>query len=273
MKVIAALNGLITSEIAALYALRYAGLFGLTLNLLHVANPKDEPYLVSKSMDVIEEEAAAIGVTIERVWLSGEPVRAIRKFISENRSDLLFCGTRKLHGFFEDSLSDRLSRLALPVDLAVVKAVRVDGALRVTNMVLPIQEDRLSVKKFAFFAGLAMAHGASAEIYSITPVDSKRLADLDLPATRMLLRKVDDRLLHYTRLARLMHLPIRIRHALARNEVDRVLHHLAHQDFQLMVVGGQRLSKFARLVGGRPIERLFQQTPINTIAFYARGNE
>lgn len=87
MKVIAAVNDLITSEITAFYALRYAALHGFPLTLLHVENPLD-------SLDDVERSMAVI------------------------------------------------------------------------------KEDRLSVKKFAFFASFAKAYGAATEVYSITRVDS-----------------------------------------------------------------------------------------------------
>lgn len=270
MKVIAAVNGLITAEVAALYALRYAAQHGFTLLLLHVVNPADSLDEVERSMAVIEEAAAIEQVTTERVLLAGSPAWAIRRYLSENRADTLFCSTRRRRGFFENSLSEQLARLALPVDLAVVQVVRLDTAHAVRHMVLPIEEDRLSVKKFAFFAGLAQAYGAAAEIYSISRVDSKKLAELDMPLTKALLRKINDRLAHYAKLARFMNLSLHIKHAVARNEIDQVLHHLSHHPFQLMVIGGRRRSILSRLFKGKPLERLFHETPINTIAFYGR---
>ncbi len=270
MKVIAAVNGLITAEVAALYALRYATLHGFTLTMLHVENPEDSLEDVERSMAVIEEAAAIDHVATERILLSGNPAKAIRRYLSENRVDTLFCSTRRRRGFFENSLSAQLVRLNLPADLAVVQVVRLDAAHAVRRMVLPIEEDRLSVKKFAFFAGLAQAYGAAAELYSITPVDSKKLAELDMPLTRALLKKINDSLSHYTKLARFMGVPLHIKHAAARNEVDQVLHHLSHHPFQLMVIGGRRLSILSRLFRAKPIERLFHETPINTIAFYGR---
>jgi len=272
MKVIAAVNGLITAEVAALYALRYAAQHGSTLLLLHVENPADSLDEVERSMAVIEEAAAIDQVATERILLTGSPAQAIRRYLLANRADTLFCSTRRRRGFFENSFSEQLVRLALPVDLAVVQVVRLDAAHAVRHMVLPIEEDRLSVKKFAFFAGLAQAYGAAAEVYSITPVDSKKLAELDMLRTRALLKKINDRLSHYAKLARFMGIPFHIKHAAARNEIDQVLHHLSHHPFQLMIIGGRRLSILSRLLRRKPIERLLHETPINTIAFYDRDH-
>ncbi|OGQ95641.1 MAG: hypothetical protein A2521_17235 [Deltaproteobacteria bacterium RIFOXYD12_FULL_57_12] len=270
MKVIAAVNGLVTAEVAALYALHYARVFGFTLSLLHVINPDDNRDEVEKSMTAIEEAAMPFGTATERIFLDGDPVRAIKGFLAETRADVLFCSTRMRRRFFENSLSERLTRLSLPVDLAVVRVVHPNAAHLAQNSVLPIREDRLSEKKFTLFAALTKAYAASAEIYSVSVTGKRKLAELDLPATRELLRRINGRLVHYVRLARLMDVPLRLKHAFATNEVDQILHHLSHHEFQLAIIGGQRLSAMSRLFGERPIERLFRYTPVNTIAFYAR---
>lgn len=272
MKVVAAVNGLITSEVAALYALRYAAVHGFVLVLLHVENAKDSMGEVERSMDLIEEVAKSDNVATERVLLAGSPIKAIRDFLFANRVDTIFCSTSKRRLFFENSLRDQLTQFPLAADLAVVKVARLDIPSSVRSMVLAIHEDRLSVNKFALFASFAKAYEATTEVYSVTLVDSKTLAEVDIPLTRLMLRKINDRLSHYVKLARFMNVPLRIKHAVALNEIDQVLHHLSHHDFQLLVVGGRRLSALSRLFRDKPIERLFHETPINTIAFYGRDN-
>jgi nucleotide-binding universal stress UspA family protein len=272
MKVVAAVNGRITSEIAAFYALRYASLHGFPLILLHVQNPKDCLDDVEQSMVVIEEAAWRDNVTTERILLTGNPLTTIRRYLSENRIDTLFCSTSRHRNFFQRSLREQLICQPLPADLAVVQVVRLDAAHTVRNIVLAIEEDRLSVKKFAHLASFAKAYGAATEVYSVTRVDSKKLVELDIHLTRTLLRKINDRLSHYVKLARFMDITFRIKHAVARNEIDQVLHHLSHHDFQLMIVGGRRQSGLSRLFRSKPIDRLLRTTPINTIAFYGRDD-
>jgi hypothetical protein len=98
-----------------------------------------------------------------------------------------------------------------------------------------------------------------------------RRASLDLGDTKRILQKIDDRLSHYIHLAKLMDIPLRLKHSIAINEIDQVLHHLSHNDFQLMIVGGERLSAYSSFARPKPIERLQRSTPVNTIAFYLRG--
>lgn len=272
MKVVAAINGLLTSEVAAFYALRYAAWRGFSLILLHVVNDEDDKSDVVQSMEVIEAVAAADQVTCARVWLAGNPVQAIRCYLAEQRVDTLFCSTSRQPKFWKVTLRDGLIRQPLAADLAVVKVVRLDAAQTVRNLVLPIIGARLSVQKFAFVAGLAQAYGASVEVYSLTLVSPQRQAKLDIPLTRALLRRINDHLSHYLKLARGMGLSLHIKHAAARNEIDQLLHHLARSDCQLMVIGGRRPRNLANVFWGRSIERLFRETTINTIALYGRDD-
>jgi nucleotide-binding universal stress UspA family protein len=271
MKVAAAVTGLITSEIAALYALRYAKLHDYTLVLLHVQNTPTPGPEVTSSMAVIEEAAEGLGVKSERLFLSGQPLQAIRGYLADGRTDTIFCSTRMRSRFFEDSLSEKLSGRPLPANLAVVRIARVEAWALTKETVLPIREERLSVEKFIFFSSLTKALEAGAEIYSISPVSRRQQAALALTGTRELFQRINLHLNHYTQALKLMEIPARIKHALATDEVEQILHHLSHHDCQLLVVGGRRLSRLPLMFGENRLERLFRHTPVNTIAFYPRG--
>ena len=273
MKVIAAVNGQVTAEVAALYGLHFARIHGLPFVMLHVRNPDDAADAVEKSMAEIEKAAEAYEMTTERVMLEGPPLETARRYLLENKPEILFCSTRyrQRKKFFNRSFSEKLTGLGLPVDLAVVRVVHVHSTLSTDRIVLPIREDRMSVEKFTFFASMARAYNASGEIYSVTVTGRKKRARLSLGDTRRILQRIDDRLSHYVHLAELMGIPLRLKHALARNEIDQVLHHLSHNDFHLMIVGGERLSAYSSLAGTKPIDRLQCYTPVNTIAFFPRG--
>ncbi|MBW2183664.1 MAG: universal stress protein [Deltaproteobacteria bacterium] len=274
MNVIAAVNGQVTSEVAAMYGLHFARIYGLPLILLHVVNPKDSLDSVEKSMENIEEAAKEHKVETERVLLEGTTAATVKRYLFENKSEILFCSTRfrQRKKLFNLSFSEKLTSMDLPVDLAVVRVIHIHSTLSTTErIVLPIKEDRMSVEKFTFFAAMARAYNASGEIYSVTVTSKKRRASLDMGDTKRILQKINDRLSHYIQLAKLMDIPLRIKHSIAINEIDQVLHHLSHNDFHLMIVGGERLSAYASFSKPKPIERLQRYTPVNTIAFYLRG--
>jgi hypothetical protein len=221
----------------------------------------------------IEEVAAVYDMACERVMLEGAPADAVKRYLLENKAEMLFCSTRyrQRRKFFNLSFSEKLAAMALPVDLAEVRVVHVHSTLATERIVLPIKEDRMSVEKFTFFASMAKAYNASGEIYSVTVTGRKKRARLDLGDTKRILQKIDDRLSHYGQLARLMDIPLRFKHAIALNEIDQVLHHLSHNDFDLMIIGGERLSAYSSLAKQKPLERLQRSTPVNIIAFYLRG--
>lgn len=273
MNVIAAINGQVTAEVSACYALHFARLHGLPLVLLHVTNPNDAIEAVEKSMACIEGTASEHGVATERVILDGPPAETVKRYLFDNRTEILFCSTRyRQHKkILNRSFSEKLTGMSLPADLAVVRVVHIHSTLSTERIVLPIKEDRMSVEKFTFFTSMAKTYKASGEIYSVTVASRKRSARLDLGDTKRHLQKIDDRLSHYKHLADLMDIPLRFKHAIALNEIDQVLHHLSHNDFHLMIVGGERLSAYSTLAKPKPIERLQRCTPVNTIAFYLRG--
>ena len=273
MNVIAAINGQVTSEVAALYGLHFARLHGLPLILLHVANPKDTIEAVEKSMANIEEVAGVYDMATERVMLEGPPAETVKAYLIKNKSEILFCSTRyrRHKKFFHLSFSEKLRAMSLPVDLAEVRVVHIHSTLATERIVLPIKEDRMSVEKFTFFASMARAYNAGGEIYSVTVTSRKRRASLDLGDTKRILQKIDDRLSHYEHLAELMNIQLRLKHSIALNEIDQVLHHLSHNDFHLMIVGGDRLSAYSTLTRSKPLQRLQRSTPVNTIAYYRRS--
>lgn len=274
MNVITAINGQIAAEVAAFYGLHFARIHQLPLVILHVRNPDDSIEAVEKSMANIEKVAAEYDVVTERVILDeGLPAETVKHYLLTTKSEILFCSARyrKHKKLFNRSFSEKLAGMVLPVDLAEVRVVHIHSTLSTERIVLPIKEDRISVEKFAFFASMAKAYNASGEIYSVTVTTRRGRLRLNMGDTKRILQKIDDRLSHYVHLAALMNIPLRLKHSIALNEIDQVLHHLAHNDFHLMIVGGRRLSVYPSLVRQKPLARLQRTTPVNTIAFYLRG--
>ena len=135
---------------------------------------------------------------------------------------------------------------------------------------MPIKSSRVSIKKFTFFASMVRAYQARSEIYSVTVVNRWKWHNIDISATKERLEKINSKLFHYIKLFKLLNLHLRIKHAFTQNEAEQVLHHLSHHNFDLMVIGGKRLSTFSRFLGEKPIEKILRNSPINTIAFYPK---
>lgn len=269
MTVTAAINGQIAAEGAAFFAMKYAGALGRALELVHVRNERDALDEVETSMDNIEGVAAEQGVEVRRLMLGGDRMQAIRGYLEERRSDILFCGTRVRKRSRKDSFSRQVAAMRPDCDLAVVRTLHVGAALDVDRALLPIREDRMSPEKFAFFAVLLRGYEAAGELYSITPLRVRKRSELETRQVREKLEQIDRELSHYTRLADLAGLSLHVKHAFASDETAQILHHLHHYGYQLLVVGGRR--PMFPFLGPDRSERLLEVTPVNTIFFYSRG--
>ena len=270
MKVIAAINGTITAESMAFYALKYAKGQDLPLLLLHIENEKDDLGEVRASIERITTLALAKEVQTEAVILEGPPKKTIRALLSGIYADVIFCSTRKDKSFITGSFSEALTKMGLNADIAIVRIVKIDSTVDIDTMILSIKEDRLSVKKFAFFASLASAYQADGEIYSVSSMSRVALATVDMHKARARLGLINYNLRHYIKLAHLMPFTLHIEHAFTENETESILTHIAKSTAQLVIIGAKRLSVTSIFRREMPIERLMREASVNTIAYYPK---
>lgn len=270
MIVIAALNGTLTSETAAHYALRYCGVYKFDLHLLHVRNEADPIESVMQSMKNIEMEASRMEIKVEHVLLEGQPLNVLKAYVQKRPVDILFCSTPATRRFFLDSFSDKVTRMRMGCDVAVVRIASLESARRHSSLMLSIRDARLSVQKFVFFASLAKAYEIPAEVYSVSVMNWAALAKLDLASIKRIFRSINQRLGHYQKLAGLADFRFRLKHSVTTSENPQIVHHALRVGHDLVVIGGARLTFMAHLRGARPIEQLMRQTPVNLIAYYPR---
>lgn len=270
MKVIAAINGTITAESVAFYALMYAQAQKFTLVLLHIKNEKDNLDDVQASIERISTVALSKDVQIESVILQKFSKTIIKNFILSEYIDTIFCSTRKHTKFITDSFSELLINMNFNIDIAVIRIVNISNIMEVDNMFLSIKEDKLSVKKFAFFATLASAYEAKAEIYSVTDMSIYKLARLKMHEIKERLFTINYNLRHYIKLANFMPFTLYIKHDFTSNETQSILMEIAKSDVQLLVIGAKRLSVSSFFFKEMPIEKLMRDTSVNTIAYYTK---
>ena len=270
MKIIAAINGTITAETMAFYALKYAQIQNKTLVLLHVENEKDNIEDVESSMDRLSTIAISHDVEVEKVILNGSIAKSMEDYISKAFVDIIFCSTRKENKFIIDSFSDILTKMNLGIDIAVARIVKISHIMDVKNMMLSIKDDKLSVKKFTFFATLASSYEADTEIYSVSNMSKSKLSNLDIHEAREKLGVINYNLRHYLNLSHLMPFSIHIKHNFAQKEEKSILSHIAKSNIDLVVIGAKRLSVSSFFSNDIPIETLMKEASINTIAYYPK---
>jgi len=270
MKVIAAINGTITAESMAFYALKYAKVQNLTLVLLHIKNKKDDINDVELSMDRITTIAISENIQVERVILKGSPKEAVKKFVSNNFVDIIFCSTRKDTNFITNSFSLMLTKMNLSSDIAIVRIVKMSDIMDLNKVMLSIKEDKLSVKKFTFFSTLTSAYKAQGEIYSVSSMSRVELSRVDIHEARERLGVINYNLRHYIKLSNIMDFPLSIKHDFTIDEAKSIFTHIVKSNAHLVVIGAKRLSVKSFFKREMPIEKLMREASINTIAYYAK---
>lgn len=270
MKVIAAINGTITAESMAFYALKYAQVQNQVLVLLHVENKKDDLADVELSMERISTLAISQKVQIERVILNGSLRKELKTYLSTIYTDVIFCSTRKHKNFIVDSFSEALTKMNLNVDIAIVRIVNMNSIMDLNYMILSIKEDKLSVKKFTFFATLASSYKADTEIYSVSGISKWQLSKIDIHEVRDRLSTINHNLRHYIKLSHYMPFTLHIKHNFTQNEANSILSHIAKSNAELVVIGAKRLSVSSFFSKEIPIEQLMREATVNTIAYYPK---
>jgi len=270
MKVIAAINGTITSESMAFYALKYAKGQELPLLLLHIKNKKDDLNEVNASIERLTTLALSQEVQIEAVILEAPSQKMIRNFLCGMYIDVIFCSTRKSKRLIRGSFNETLIKMDLNADIAIIRIVNMNSIMDIDEMILSINEDKLSVKKFAFFASLASSYEADCEIYSVSCMSRRRLSNVDMHEARKRLGQINYNLRHYIKLAYFMPFTLHIQHAFTENETEKILAHIAKSTAQLVVIGARRLSVTSIFNREMPIEKLMNEASVNTIAYYPK---
>jgi hypothetical protein len=270
MKVIAAINGTITSESMAFYALRYAQIQNLPLLLLHIENEKDDITDVNSSLDRISTLAASENIKIEFVVLQELNENVLKTFFSDISVDIIFCSARKHKSYISNSFSEALTKMNLDVDIAVVRIVKISHIKDLKNMMLCINQDKLSVKKFTFFSTLASAYSADGEIYSVSTMSKRQLSKVDMHEARSKLSTINFNLRHYIKLANFMPFSLHIKHDFSNNESNSILTHMTKSNTQLVVIGAKRLSISSFFIREMPIEKLMRESSVNIIAYYPK---
>jgi len=272
MKVIVAINGSITAESMAFYAIKYAQVEKYTIVLLHIENFKDNIDDVKASVNRISTLALAQKVAIEYIILKGQIKSVIKTFLSNNNTDIIFCSTRKNKSFITNSFSELLIKMNLGVDIAIARIVKISNIIDINTIMLSIKEDKLSVKKFTFFSTIASAYKADAEIYSVSNMSKWKFSKVDIHQARQKLGTINYNLRHYTKLANFMPFKMRIKHDFTSTGIESLLTRIVKSNTQLVVIGARRLSVKSFFKKEIPIEKLMREASVNIIAYYPSRN-
>lgn len=268
MRVVSLINGSLTSQTASIYALHYVKTLELPFSIIHIKNTKDTLDDVNKSYKDIEEKALQFGLEIDLKLF--ENLLEFKTFINTHDIDMLFCSTKYHHSILDTSFSKSLIQMKLKADIAIVKVLKVYGAEIVENIILPIRDSKLSVKKFTLFSVFAKAYNAKSEIYSVDKISKSDAAWIDKIDKKKKLEEIIFSLRHYLRLAKIMNFKFSIKHDFAFIQGDLVKSHIVKQNHDLIIIGAHHKNTF---FGSHPTDILFKDPIVNSIYFIPYKDE
>lgn len=259
MKVVTMVNGSLSSHTTALYALYYAKQFNATLSFLYLKE-NNSTQEVEEHIQDIKDLADSFDVVNE--FISFDSLFSLKEFLRKMDITILFCSTKKNSSIYSQSFVKTIENFKVPLDIAVVKVVKVGRAHNIDKIIMPIRDSKLSIHKFTFFTLMSQAYDAKAEIYSIDKISKIHFANEDSASIKQKLQNVIFNLRHYMQLAKSIDFKFSVKHDYAFVEGDRVQEHIAKYEYDLIIMGGHHEKNFFR---SHPIDILFDKPLTNTI--------
>lgn len=261
MRVISLINGTLISQTSSLYAMQYAKKLHYKLDLVYVTE-NIYPQTLHESIAYLQNTANSL--ELENEFLTFESLSDFKEYIQIKDVDMLFCSTRHDHSFFDKSFAQKIVKMNMEVDLAIIKVVKLCFDHCVDKIILPIRGSKLSVKKFSLFYTFAMANDAKAEIYSIDQINKRKLSNLSTQDIKDKLKETLFNLRHYFRIAKVTDFKFTLKHDYTLSEGSRVRSHIAQNNYDLAIIGAHHEKSFFT---SHPIDILFEKPTINTLYF------
>lgn len=273
-KILTAVNEHLNSEIAARYAMNLARVSGARLYLCFVAEKEMTASTINRAKEAMKRiflEAEKIGVEIEAVTETGDPVKKIGELVSGAGIDIVFASTRKEdieRRFFAGTVARRLS-LSLSCSVAVVRVVHT-GRIRPREILVPLKARIDHVEERAYFtAEIAQAFGSEVFIFHSPEAVSKffhgEIHLTPIEWEEKLPKDISDFMEHMKR--------YRIAHA-GRSVPGSIGRMIAIEAFSkrhdLIIMGASQRSMLSSILRGNPVEEVLRNTPCDLIILKPR---
>lgn len=273
MRIAAAINGTLTSEHAAYYALLYAQQMQLPLDFLTIVQ---EPFLhpnIEQNYKNLEEEARRRGVSTQLISYQSKPGEKtgpkLAKLLREDNYHTVFCSTRaRKKRVFTDSVSQYLSRARIRCQVAIVKIHRVNQVSGFHRVGIFGGQKKPDLHQLALGLTLAKAHQGEVILSNPLPISHKSIHKLGLHDTRELLKSSDQGFRSLLSLCSLAGVPATIAHLPSGG---RDVDYLLSRKIDLMALSAPQLLRPKNLLFEDAVEQVFRTIPINAIILFPRG--
>jgi len=277
LKILAAVNEHLNSEVAARYALHLARELDAKLFVCFVAKkgmPQQDRLSAEDAMKRLFNEAADLNIQAEGIAEIGDPVAEIRKIVHHEGISLVFAATRRediQKRFFTGTIARSLS-LTLPCSVALVRVVH-SGRLHPAKILVPVKARIDHVKERACFAThMARAFGSKVFVFHTSkPLTKFFHGEIHLtpPEWEERLSRDISQFMGYLK-----------QHAVeyeGRLLPGRTARNITIEAFakrhDLIIMGASERSLLASLLKGNPVEEVLRETPCDLIILNPRHED
>ncbi len=276
-KILAAVNEHLNSEVSARYALHLAKTVEGRMYIHYVAETG-----VSERTFKLAEEAVMrlfkkgreMGVDIESVLDSGDPLEKIRNLVKTEGIDIVFASTRKEDvekRFYTGTLAKRLS-VNLPCSVALVRVVHM-GRIHPGKILVPLKARVDHIQERSYFSSMfASAFGSKIHVFHatnpiikffhgevhLTPVEWEKKLPRDISLFIESLKRYD--VTHEKKLV-------------PGKAEKNIAIEAAAKRFDLIIMGASERTLLSSIFKGNPVERVLRETPCDLIILKARHED
>jgi len=269
-RVLAAVNEFSNSEVAATYAITFAGVCGARLTLYHADDGKGREAMshAEASLERLFRLASEAGLDVERVVEEGSPLEKIPRRVAADGTDIVFIACRRedvSRPFFVKTLPRELM-LALPCSVALARVVKF-GKPSPRHILAPIRGYLSDLDKRAFFvAALARGYGSDLTLFHMQkPLASFLHGETHLaPAQRE--KRLPEDVRGYVAAVEAQGVTPLIRTARISGPLPVVTESALHRS-DLVVMGASQRGLLKALVSESPVEQALKDTVCNLLVF------
>ena len=285
-KILVAVDGSFHAGIAARYAFAFAGTFNAKLFVTAV---------ITKEMDEHEEKAIAAAVAkvldeatdippnrpqdiasnrpidIEGVLLKGDVIKAIDKFVRDNKIDLVIAATRGPHRdrrFFVRSVSSGLMS-RLPCSVIGIKVTHPGRSIRPKKVLVPVIGDGYHDQERADIA--EALHGtftSRISVFHVVELAALTIKRLDPQKKEQLISSAEKRLASFMDELNRRGIEAGRKIVLGRNAREEIISEASHHKYDLIIVGATTRNIVKRVISGNPVEEILRDTPCDVMLLH-----
>ncbi|HKZ71500.1 MAG TPA: universal stress protein, partial [Nitrospirota bacterium] len=210
-------------------------------------------------------------IDIEGVLLKGDVIKAIDKFVRDNKIDLVIAATRGPHRdrrFFVRSVSSGLMS-RLPCSVIGIKVTHPGRSIRPKKVLVPVIGDGYHDQERADIA--EALHGtftSRISVFHVVELAALTIKRLDPQKKEQLISSAEKRLASFMDELNRRGIEAGRKIVLGRNAREEIISEASHHKYDLIIVGATTRNIVKRVVSGNPVEEILRDTPCDVMLLH-----